>query len=166
MQRYPGCVHLHRMGNGNRRNSHHPRRQWRPLQGSAGKPLIVPNDDGVGRIGRCPTTTADNSSYPISGAEYENNSDRKEFQKTEALWTYNHSVIVHHTAFRFRNIVHFHATCYQHMEHNRTMLDSIYRHPNRHLVVSRIKRENRWSFGSFELFSIVILFFYAILHRL
>ena len=91
--------------NSHRRGCRHPHRQRRPLQGSAGEPRILWNDNSVGRTGRCSSATADFNFYSISGAEYENNFNRKDRQTAEILWTYNHCVIVHQPVCRIRSIV-------------------------------------------------------------
>ena len=85
MQRCPGGVHFHRMGDGHCRNSYHPRRQWRPIQGSAGEPRQFPNDNGVGRTGRCATAATHHYQLQLNGKYDENSSDRKDRQTAETL---------------------------------------------------------------------------------
>ena len=48
MQIRPWSIYIHWQWDGHCRNSHHARWQRQPLQGSAGKPRIVPDDDGMG----------------------------------------------------------------------------------------------------------------------
>ena len=85
MQRYARRVHL-LIGwrNGYRRHSHHPRRQCKPLQGSAGESRIIPDDDGMGRTEKCPAS-ANFNFHILNRVNYEIDSDRKDFQKTETL---------------------------------------------------------------------------------
>ena len=75
MQRCPGGVHLHWVGKGYCRNSHHPRRQRQPIQGYAGELGIVPDDDRMGRIERCPTAAVHHYQPQLNGKYDENSSD-------------------------------------------------------------------------------------------
>ena len=53
----------------------------------------------------------------------------------------NYGVAFYYPADRLRRIVYSHTACHCSMEHYRAMLDSIYLHPHRYLVVSRISSD-------------------------
>ena len=85
MQECPGSIYIHWQWDGHRLNSNHPRWQRRPLQGSAGEPRQFPNDDGVGRTGRCSAATADFNFHTLNRVNDENDSNRKDRQTAEIL---------------------------------------------------------------------------------